>query len=88
MAWKSHTGSSGRTRVEVSFDEPELTSEAPRCISIDMDPTANRVTGNQQTKPAVLDWLERHAVHCVLGMQVNAVLNREAQPLVTRAAAA
>jgi len=35
----------------------------------------------------VLDWLERHAVHYLLGVQLNAVLNREVQALVTRAAA-
>jgi hypothetical protein len=132
-------------------------AETPPCIIIDMDPTANRVYGDQQmalfnahydsyclmpfhvydgvtgrlittvlrpgktptdaeiiallkrivkrirarfpqvplifradshhTKTAVLDWLERHAVHYVLGVQVNAVLNREVQPLVARAAA-
>lgn len=132
-------------------------AEAPRCIIIDMDPTANRVYGDQQmalfnahydchclmpfhvydgvtgrlittvlrpgktptdgeiiallkrivrrirarfphvplifradshhTKTAVLDWLERHGVHYVLGVQVNAVLNREVQPLVARASA-
>jgi len=42
---------------------------------------------SHHTKPAVLDWLARHAVHYVLGVQVNAVLNREVQALVTRASA-
>ena len=42
---------------------------------------------SHHTKTTVLDWLERHGVHYVLGVQVNAVLNREVQPLVARASA-
>jgi hypothetical protein len=39
------------------------------------------------TKPAVLDWLEAHDVRYVLGMATNAVLKRQVQPFVDRAAA-
>jgi len=41
---------------------------------------------SHHTKPDVLDWLETHGVHYVLGLAVNAVLSREVQPLVERAA--
>jgi hypothetical protein len=129
---------------------------APECIIIDMDPTPNRVYGDQQlalfnahydeyclmpfhvydgltgrlistivrpgktpskgeiiallkrivrrirkrlprttivfradshhTKPAVMDWLEDNGVSYVTGMATNAVLRREVQPMVDRAA--
>ncbi len=129
---------------------------APKCIIIDMDPTVNRVYGDQQlalfnghydeyclmpfhvyegltgrliatvvrpgktpskeeivallkrivrrikkrfpnttvifradshhTKPAVMDWLEENDVRYVTGMATNAVLRREVQPMVDRAA--
>jgi len=41
---------------------------------------------SHHTKPAVLDWLEQHDVHYVLGMAVNAVLKREVESLVGRVA--
>jgi len=131
-------------------------AKAPECMIIDMDPTVNRVYGDQQmalfnahydeyclmpfhvyegitgrliatvlrpgktptkeeilallkrivrrirgrfahttlifradshhTKPEVLDWLEKNGVHYVLGLATNAVLRREVEPLLARAA--
>lgn len=131
-------------------------AKAPECMIIDMDPTVNRVYGDQQmalfnahydeyclmpfhvyegitgrliatvlrpgktptkeeilallkrivrrirgrfphtslifradshhTKPEVLDWLEKNGVHYALGLATNAVLRREVEPLLARAA--
>jgi hypothetical protein len=131
-------------------------AKAPECMIIDMDPTVNRVYGDQQlalfnahydeyclmpfhvyegitgrliatvlrpgktptkeeilallkrivrrirgrfphttvifradshhTKPEVLDWLEDNGVHYALGLATNAVLRREVEPMLDRAA--
>lgn len=131
-------------------------TQAPECILIDLDPTPNRVYGDQQlalfnahydeyclmpfhvyegitgrliatvlrpgktptkgeiiallkrivrrirrrfphttvilradshhTKPDVLDWLEGQGVHYALGLATNAVLRREVEPMLERAA--
>ncbi len=42
---------------------------------------------SHHTKPAVMDWLEANDVRYVTGMATNAVLRREVQPMVERAAA-
>jgi hypothetical protein len=39
---------------------------------------------SHHTKPAVLDWLEQHEVHYVLGLAINPVLRREVQALADR----
>ena len=41
---------------------------------------------SHHTKPAVMDWLEDNGVSYVTGMATNAVLRREVQPMVDRAA--
>ena len=42
---------------------------------------------SHHTKPEVMDWLETNDVRHVTGMATNAVLRREVQPIVERAAA-
>jgi hypothetical protein len=42
---------------------------------------------SHHTKPDVMDWLEANDVRYVTGMATNAVLRREVQPMVERAAA-
>jgi len=41
---------------------------------------------SHHTKPEVLDWLEKNGVHYALGLATNAVLRREVEPLLSRAA--
>jgi hypothetical protein len=41
---------------------------------------------SHHTKPEVLDWLEKNGVHYALGLATHAVLRREVDPLLARAA--